>query len=52
MWTQAMVVVGDRIVDEQIDSEVDLEDVDKENMKIVAKDWLHKNTMYGDISSF
>ena len=52
MWTQAMVVVGDRIVDEQIDNEVDLDDVDKENMKIVAKDWLHKNTMYGDISSF
>ena len=52
MWTQAMVIVGDKIVDQQIDAEVDADNVDKENMKIVAKDWLHKNIMYGDLNLF
>ena len=52
LWTQAMVVVGDKIVDQQIDNEVEADTVDKENMKIVAKDWLHKNIMYGDINAF
>jgi hypothetical protein len=52
LWTQAMVVVGDKIVDQQIDNEVEADAVDKENMKIVAKDWLHKNIMYGDINAF
>lgn len=52
MWTQAMVVVGDKIVDEQINNEVDADDIDKENMKTVAKDFLHKNVMYGDLNAF
>lgn len=51
MWLQAMAKVGDKIVDDIVDSEVFASDEDKENMKTVAKDWLHKNVMYGDINS-
>ena len=51
MWLRAMAVVGDKIVDEIIDREVKASDQDKEDMKKVAKDWLHKNIMYGDISA-
>ncbi len=43
--------VGDKIVDQKVEEEVDASEEDKENMKKVAKDWLHKNIMYGDISS-
>ena len=50
LWIQAIMKVGDDIVDEQIDSEVEASDQDKEDMKQVAKDWLHKNLMYGDVS--
>jgi len=50
MWLRAMAVVGDRIVDEIVDREVEASEEDKENMKKVAKDWLHKNIMYGDIT--
>lgn len=48
MWTQAIMVAGDQIVDDQIDSEVFASEENKEDMKKVAKDWLHKNLMYGD----
>lgn len=51
MWLRAMATVGDKIVDQMVDEEVDASEEDKENMKKVAKDWLHKNIMYGDISS-
>lgn len=51
MWLRAMAVVGDKIVDEIIDREVKASDQDKEDMKKVAKDWLHKNIMYGDINA-
>ena len=51
IWTQAIMQVGDQIVDEQIDSEVFSSDENKEDMKKVAKDWLHKNLMYGDITA-
>lgn len=50
MWLQAMAKVGDKIVDDIVDSEVFASDEDKEDMKTVAKDWLHKNVMYGDIN--
>ena len=50
LWIQAIMKVGDDIVDEQIDNEVEASDQDKEDMKQVAKDWLHKNLMYGDVS--
>lgn len=51
MWLRAMYVVGDRIIDQIIDQEVAASNEDKENMKAVAKDWLHKNIMYGDINA-
>lgn len=51
IWTQAVMQIGDQIVDETIDSEVFSSDENKENMKKVAKDWLHKNLMYGDITA-
>lgn len=50
MWLQAMAKVGDKIVDDIVDQEVFASDQDKEDMKTVAKDWLHKNVMYGDIN--
>lgn len=50
MWLQVMAKVGDKIVDDIVDSEVFASDEDKEDMKTVAKDWLHKNVMYGDIN--
>ena len=50
LWTQAIMTIGDQIVDDQIDSEVFSSEENKEDMKKVAKDWLHKNLMYGDIN--
>jgi hypothetical protein len=50
LWTDAIVKVGDDIVDQQVDLEVEASDQDKEDMKRVAKDWLHKNIMYGDLN--
>jgi hypothetical protein len=51
MWLKAMAKAGDKIVDEIVDREVTKSEEDKENMKKVAKDWLHKNMMYGDIKA-
>lgn len=51
MWLRAMATVGDKIIDQMVEEEVDASEEDKENMKKVAKDWLHKNIMYGDISA-
>lgn len=48
---KAMMIVGDKIVDETIDTEVFSSDENKEDMKKVAKDWLHKNLMYEDITA-
>lgn len=52
LWIEAIMKVGDDIVDQQIDEEVEASDENKEDMKKVAKDWLHKNMMYGDITAF
>lgn len=51
IWVQAIMKTGDEIVDNQIDSEVFASDENKEDMKKVTKDWLHKNLMYGDITA-
>lgn len=51
LWTKAIMQIGDQIVDDQIDKEVFSSDENKEDMKKVAKDWLHKNLMYGDITA-
>ena len=50
LWVEAITKVGDDIVDAQIDQEVEASDQDKEDMKKVAKDWLHRNVMYGDLN--
>ena len=48
-----MAIVGDREVDRIVESEVFvMSQEDRDNMKIVAKDWLHKNIMYGDLNAF
>ena len=53
LWVKAMATVGDREVDRIIESEVFvMSQEDRDNMKTVAKDWLHKNIMYGDLNAF
>lgn len=52
IWRNALIVVSDRIIDEQIDKLVDVTQNMKDRMKEVCKDWLHKNQMFGDISTF
>jgi len=48
-----MATVGDREVDRIVESEVFvMSQEDRDNMKAVAKDWLHKNMMYGDLNAF
>jgi hypothetical protein len=51
LWIKAIMKVGDDIVDAQIDEEVESSYENREDMKRVAKDWLHKNMMYGDINA-
>lgn len=51
LWINAIMKVGDDLVDAAIDDEVEASDIDKEDMKKVAKDWLHKNMMYGDVNA-
>lgn len=51
LWVQAITKVADDVIDQQIDQEVESSEENKEEMKKVAKDWLHKNLMYGDISA-
>jgi uncharacterized protein YpbB len=51
LWIEAIMKVGDDIVDSQIDQEVESSIENREEMKKVAKDWLHKNMMYGDINA-
>lgn len=48
LWVEASNTVGDRIVDQLIDKYIHKSESEKDDMKIVAKDWLHKNEMYGD----
>lgn len=52
LWVEASMKVGDDIVDNIIDTEMVAQEEDIEAAKQVAKDWLHKNVMYGDITSF
>lgn len=51
LWKEALVVVSDKIVDEKIDLYVTAPEQERENMKVVYKDWLHRNMFYGDISA-
>lgn len=51
LWVKAVYAIGDRIVDELVDRWFTGQDEDRAGMKEVAKDWLHKNAMYSDISN-
>ena len=45
LWKDAAQIVADKIVDENVDKYIN-----ENKIKTVAKDWLHKNDMYGDES--
>lgn len=50
LWKDAAQIVADKIVDENIDKYINESEEQKNKIKVVAKDWLHKNDMYGDES--
>lgn len=50
LWKDAAQVVADKIVDDNVDKYINESEEKKNNIKTVAKDWLHKNDMYGDES--
>lgn len=52
LWKQALRKVTGDIVDNTIDEFVMATQKDKDNMKIVYKDWLYQNSFYGDISIY
>ena len=52
-WKHAVEMVGEREIDNMIDNFTGLAipQEQKENMKVVYRDWLHKNWFHGDITS-
>ena len=50
LWKDAAQIVADKIVDENVDKYINGSEEEKNKIKTVAKDWLHKNDMYGDES--
>ena len=50
LWKDAAQIVADKIVDENVDKYINESKEEKNKIKTVAKDWLHKNDMYGDES--
>ena len=52
LWKQALRKVTGDIVDDTIDEYVTATQKNKDNLKIVYKDWLYQNSFYGDISKF
>lgn len=49
---QAINVVGDKIVDSLVDKFLyNQPESERDKIKQVSKDWLHKNEMYGDLST-
>lgn len=52
LWRQAAIVVGDKIVDDCVDKYLSDTPEHKTEIKEVAKDWLHKNDMWGDEGRF
>lgn len=50
LWKDAAQIVADKIVDENVDKYINESEEEKNKIKTVAKDWLHKNDMYGDES--
>lgn len=52
LWKEALRKVTGDIVDDTIDEFVTATQKDKDNMKVVYKDWLYQNSFYGDISVY
>ena len=52
LYKSALYAVSDKMVDQYVDQYVTAETQDKETMKEVLKDWLHRNMMHEDISAF
>ena len=52
LYKSALYTVSDKLVDKYVDEYVTAENQDKETMKEVLKDWLHRNMMHEDISLF
>lgn len=52
-WKHAVEMIGEREIDNMIDSFTGLAipQEQKENMKVVYRDWLHKNWFHGDINA-
>lgn len=50
LWKDAAQIVADKIVGENVDKYINESEEEKNKIKTVAKDWLHKNDMYGDES--
>lgn len=50
LWKDAAQIVADKIVDENVDKYINESEEERNKIKTVAKDWLHKNDMYGDES--
>lgn len=50
LWKDAAQIVADKIVDENVDKYINESEEERSKIKAVAKDWLHKNDMYGDES--
>lgn len=46
----AAQIVADKIVDENVDKYINESEEERNKIRAVAKDWLHKNDMYGDES--
>ena len=52
LWREASKVVADKIVDENVDKYINTTTEEADEIKEVAKDWLHNNDMWGDEGKF
>lgn len=52
LWREASKVVADKIVDENVDKYINTTTEEANEIKEVAKDWLHNNDMWGDEGRF
>lgn len=52
LWREASKVVADKIVDENVDKYINTTVDEANEIKEVAKDWLHNNDMWGDEGRF
>lgn len=52
LWREASKVVADKIIDENVDKYINTTTEEANEIKEVAKDWLHNNDMWGDEGKF